>query len=138
MTDATPPTPSPGSPADSPSGSPASARLSRSGDWTVLEFDESMQHIVESNVEEARDHLVQAAAAAMQTEPAKLLVNLSGVGFFGSSFIEGLFRAWKTLKAAGGTFAISNCHEHCREVLTVTRLTDLWTIYDDHTDAVTN
>ena len=134
MTDASSPTPPPGSSSDSTAG----ALLSQSGDWTILQFDESMEHIVESNVEEARDHLVQAAAAALQNTPAKLLVNLSGVGFFGSSFIEGLFRAWKTLKSADGTFAISNCHEHCREVLTVTRLTDLWTIYDDHTDAVTN
>lgn len=109
--------------------------IATEGDWTVLRFGPGMAQIVESNVEQARDYLMQGAEAAKQAPPPKLLLDLSGVGFFGSSFIEGLFRCWKAMQAADGEFAISNCSEHCREVLTVTHLADLWTIYGDNAEA---
>ena len=104
------------------------------GDWTVVRFRSPLARIVESNVTAARDGLAAGVDAAKSSEPVKLLLDLSGVDFFGSSFIEGLFRSWKSVDEVGGEFAISNCNEHCREVLTVTHLGDLWKIYDERAD----
>ena len=111
-----------------------SADIENDGGWTIIRFHAPLSRIVESNVSEARDCLARAVAVAQANPPVRLLLDLTGVDFFGSSFIEGLFRSWKSIDQAGGEFAISNCSDHCREVLTVTHLGDLWKIYDERAD----
>ena len=111
------------------------ASISREGKWTVLQFDSEMAQIGESNVQQARDLLEAATQSAVEADPSNLLLDLSGVSFFGSSFIEGMYRAWKAVTAADGEFALSNCSDHCHEVLTVTKLGDLWSIYPSRDDA---
>ena len=65
-----------------------------------------------------------------------LLVDLSSVEFFSSSFIEVLFRLWNRTKANGQQFALCGLHPYCREVLEVTNLTSVWKIYEDRDDAL--
>ena len=120
----------------SPSESSSSSSIVQNGDWTILTFEPRMAQIGESNVLEARDLLEAATAKAIEQQPANLLLDLTGVSFFGSSFIEGMYRAWKAITAADGKFALSNCSEHCQEVLHVTKLGDLWTIYETRDQAV--
>ena len=69
--------------------------------------------------------------------PPQIVVDLQNVDFFGSSFIETLFRMWNRVKAVeGGRFALCGLQKYCREVLGVTNLDRLWTVYDDVETAV--
>lgn len=112
------------------------ALITREGAWTVLQFDGRMSQIGESNAQRGRDLLEAAVLKAVAESPPNLLLDLSGVSFFGSSFIEGMYRAWKKITDAGGTFALSDCSDHCREVLQVTKLGDLWTTYGSRGEAL--
>ena len=56
---------------------------------------------------------------------------MSAVKFFGSSFIEVLYRLWKAVQAKNGQFVIAGLHPYCLEVLEVTNLDKLWTLVPD-------
>ena len=115
---------------------PRDAKLIRQeGRWTILQFDGTMDQIGEANANRGRDLLEAAVETAIATDPPNLLLDLEGVSFFGSSFIEAMYRAWKRITTAGGEFALASCSSHCTEVLTVTRLGDLWTTYPTRDDA---
>jgi anti-anti-sigma factor len=75
--------------------------------------------------------------AAEDADPPKVVVDLANVKFFGSSFIEILFRVWNRLNTRdGGQFGISGLAPYCREILEVTHLDKLWRLYESETDAV--
>jgi anti-anti-sigma regulatory factor len=62
---------------------------------------------------------------------------MAATEFFGSSFIEVLFRVWKRLNTQPHPkFAISGLQEYCREVLEVTHLDSLWPLYATRDEAV--
>jgi len=64
------------------------------------------------------------------------VVDLSGVDFFGSSFIELLYRVWSRLHNRGGQFALCGLSPYCREVIEVTNLNTLWPLYASVDEAV--
>jgi anti-anti-sigma regulatory factor len=81
-----------------------------------------------------RDVLLETADDA---EPPLVVLDLSNTKFFGSSFIEILFRLWNRLQTKpGGRFAISGVTAYCREVLKVAHLDTLWQVYATRDDAV--
>ena len=111
-------------------------KIEREGQWTILHFGDAMSQIGESNAEEARTLLLAATKVATGETPPNLLLDLSGVSFFGSSFIEGMYRAWKSVTDAGGKFGLADCSDHCQEVLQVTKLGDLWKTYKTRSEAL--
>lgn len=100
---------------------------------TVISLGPDYENLDESLLDELRDSILGVADTAT---PAKVTLDLAHTKFFGSGFIEIMFRAWKRLKARGGTFAISGLTPYCAEVVSVTHLDRLWTIYDDREQAV--
>lgn len=84
-----------------------------------------------TQIDEAHVDLVNRALLDLVTsvEPPALVLDMTHVDFFGSSFIEAMFRAWKRLQTRpGAKFAICGLKPYCREVLEVTHLDKLWTI----------
>ena len=74
---------------------------------------------------------------AESANPPLVVLDLSHTNFFGSSFIEILFRIWNRLQAKpGGTFAICGVTSYCLEVLKVTHLDSLWKLYPTRDEAV--
>jgi anti-anti-sigma factor len=66
-----------------------------------------------------------------------LVIDLSYTEFFGSSFIEVLFRlANRVTKRDKGRFAIAGLRPYCAEVLSVTHLDELWSTYETTEEAV--
>ena len=66
----------------------------RDGNVTVVVFGPELRHLDESNVSEIGQKLIQLA----ERIPHPLLVlDMRATEFFGSSFIESLFRVWKKL-----------------------------------------
>lgn len=72
-----------------------------------------------------------------RAEPPLIVLDLSQTTFFGSSFIEVLFRIWNRVKSRpGGDFVICGVTSYCQEVLNVAHLDTLWRIYPTREEAV--
>lgn len=104
--------------------------------WTVLVMGDDLHHINETKIEEGRSALLRATDQALEVEPYRLLIDMAGCGFFGSSFIEALFQAWKKLDKVGGELSVCGCNKDIREVFEVTRLDNVWKIHDTREQAV--
>lgn len=99
---------------------------------TVITFDATVKMINEDVVNEAGPVFLEAA----ECNPPLVVVDLEGIEFFSSSFIEVLFRLWSRLNKRSGQFAVCNLFPYCREVLQITNLDSLWTLCDSRAEAI--
>ncbi len=97
------------------------------GDMTIVAFGEEFEHLGEDVMPVVAATVDEAGQASVP----KVLLDMSSVKFFGSSFIEVLYRLWKQMESRGGRFVISGLHPYCHEVLQVTNLDKIWTIVAD-------
>lgn len=111
----------------------AGAEISKPRGVTVVRLGDGYDAIDETNVEEVNGFLLDLAQTA---DPPSLVIDLSRITFFASSFIEALFRVWNRLNRRGGRFALCGLTEYCAEVLRVARLDTLWDIFPDVESAV--
>jgi len=91
-------------------------------DVSLVAFRPNEGALDDAAAEEIAGPLLQAAGAG----PPRLVLDLGNVKFFGSSFIELMFRVWKRLKERGGAMVLCCLHPYCAEVLKVTKLDTLW------------
>ncbi|HVJ67026.1 MAG TPA: STAS domain-containing protein [Caulifigura sp.] len=98
---------------------------------TVVALGPDFKNITEDIVASASNILMTAAA----NEQPNMVLDFSDVEFFGSSFIEVLFRVWKRLQQRGGGFAVANVSTYCLEVLRTTHLDSLWPVCDSVEEA---
>jgi anti-sigma B factor antagonist len=91
---------------------------------TVIAFGTDFSSIDEQRLDAVRPELLRITEQG--TLPTAVVVDLSHTKFFGSSFIEVLFRIWKRVSGAGGKFALAGLSGYCLEILTVTHLDTLW------------
>ncbi len=102
-------------------------RIILDGDVTIVEFGEDMQHLGEDVIPTVSRVVHDAGEATVP----KVLLDLKYVQFFGSSFIEILYRLWQQMQTREGRFVICGLHFYCLEVLQVTNLDKLWIIVPD-------
>ncbi|MBI1313787.1 hypothetical protein GC176_21045 [bacterium] len=96
----------------------------KNGDVTCICLGPEFENLDETLLDQIRDQLLDAAKNA---SPPLVVVDLQYTKFFGSSFIELLFRIWNRLNALpDGGFVIAGLADYCREVLEVTHLDKLW------------
>jgi anti-sigma B factor antagonist len=101
---------------------------------TVAAFRPEFSQIDESHIELVSRKMTELVS---EMTTSALVLDLTNVEFFGSSFIEATFRTWKRLQARpGARFALCGLKPYCREVLEITHLDTLWTLCDDRKDAV--
>jgi anti-anti-sigma factor len=98
---------------------------------TYVSFGTDYKTITEDVIPAATETLLSVASAAQP----RIVINLAHTDFFGSSFIEVLFRVWKRVTQRGGKFALCQVAPYCVEVLKVTHLDTLWPICDTPEDA---
>ncbi len=92
-----------------------------------------------SQIDEPHVDLVNRKLLDLVTtlEPPVLVIEMTHVDFFGSSFIEAMFRAWKRLQGrTGAKFALCGLKPYCREVLEVTHLDKLWPLCATREEAI--
>ncbi len=66
-----------------------------------------------------------------------LLIDMSQVTFFGSAFIELLLQIWNNIKQkSGAKMAICCASNYCMDIITITRLDSIWTIYPSRQSAI--
>lgn len=112
----------------------ALTQVLREGETTVVVFGPKCKHIDELIVEQASREVMDAVSAAT---PPQVVLDLSMTEFFGSSFIEVLFRAWNRLQhKPNGKMALVGLGTYCREVLEITHLDKLWPMHDTRAAAL--
>jgi anti-sigma B factor antagonist len=60
--------------------------------------------------------------------PPLVVLDMPHTTFFGSAFIEILFKAWKRLHTRQGEFVLSGLTPYCHEVIQITNLDRLWKV----------
>lgn len=102
---------------------------------TVVALGAGFESIDEQALDKGlRDALL---AIADEADPPLVVLDLSHTTFFGSSFIEILFRMWNRLHAQqNGRFAICGLTSYCQEVLKIAHLDTLWPLYADRAAAL--
>jgi anti-sigma B factor antagonist len=110
---------------------PAPPQITNLDQATVIALGPDFKNITEEIVGSASHILLSAAA----NEKPNLVLDFTHVEFFGSSFIEVLFRVWKRLQQRGGSFALANVSTYCQEVLRTTHLDSLWPVCPTVEDA---
>lgn len=76
-------------------------------------------------------------ATTNAAEPPLVLLDLTATTFFGSGFLETLFRMWKSLQSRPNSkFGLCGLYPYCREVLEITNLDSMWPIYPNRVDAI--
>lgn len=99
----------------------------------VLTIGSESISIDEDNLEEISQQLLDFIVSI----PPQIVVDMHHIEFYGSSFIETLFRMWNRVKASeNGHFGLAGLQPYCREILTITNLDSVWPIFDDVDTAV--
>lgn len=106
----------------------------KEGEVTVVVFGPAHRQLDEVGLEALQTQLVEIAK---DVSPPRLVLDMSVTEFFGSSFIEVLFKVWKQLKTnPEARFGIAGLQEYCREVLEITHLDKIWPLYATRAEAV--
>lgn len=112
----------------------APLQVTRIDEITVIGFPPTSQEITQLVLDRISDPILDAVTP----EAPRVLLDLEGIRFFGSSFIELMFRLWNRVKGkAGGEFALCNVTPYCQEVLDVTNLSKVWKVFPTRLDALT-
>ena len=111
-----------------------SLQVSVQSSVTVISTGASYENLDDSILWELKAAILDAVNDA---EPPLVVIDLSNTKFFGSAFIEILFRAANRLKSrVGGEFVIAGLTEYCLEVIRLMNLDKIWEIHDSVDEAV--
>ena len=66
----------------------------------------------------------------------QIVVDLSAIDYFGSSFLGLLLRCWKLAQSRDGTMVLAGVSPRVRDLLHVTSLDMVWPIYGDLREAI--
>ncbi len=111
-----------------------SQHITKQDGVTIIALGPEYENLDDAVLEELRTVILDGVQAA---DPPLVVLDLSHTKFFGSAFIEILFRAWnRIIKQEGGRFCLSGLTPYCAEIIDVTHLNQLWPIYKDRDEAV--
>lgn len=99
--------------------------VTRNRDVTVVTLGPEYEKIEDALLGDLQPKLLEITDEA---EPPLVALDLSHTDFFGSSFIEVMFRVHNRLKDRDGHFAVCCLQPYCREVIEITHLDRVWTI----------
>jgi anti-sigma B factor antagonist len=101
---------------------------------TVVTLGPEYENLEETELDTLKGALLEVAEKA---DPPLVVLDLSQLRFFGSALIEALFRAWNHLKARpGGRMSLCGLTSYCREVVEITHLDQLWSVFETRAEAV--
>jgi len=107
--------------------------LERHGEVIIVVPTRMLESFDSSQLEDAADLLTDPLRSAI--EPL-VLVDLSEVDYFGSSFLTLLLRCWRVVQPKGGQMVLSGVSARARELLHLTSLDIVWPIYACRPEAI--
>ena len=101
---------------------------------TVIALGPEHENLDDAELENLKGVLLNTAVEA---DLPLVVLDLSRLGYFGSSFIEALICVWNHLKARpGGRMSLCGLTANCRDVVGITHLDQLWSVFDTREEAV--
>ncbi len=107
--------------------------VERHGDVTVVVASPVVESMEPSLIDGASTLLLDILGR--QACPS-IVVDLSALDYFGSSFLALLIRCWKLATLKGGALALAGVSKHARDLLHVTSLDMVWPMYADSREAI--
>lgn len=109
--------------------------------FQVVRHGEIAVVIPSAKVEEMHETLIEQAAKMVidslkEDPPGGIVVDLSGVKFFGSVFISFLLRCHVLAKRHGTEIVLAGASEPARELLHILDLETIWALYDTVQEAL--
>jgi anti-sigma B factor antagonist len=108
-------------------------QIERHGDVAVIIPSPEIEKLPENQVEVAAQLVL---APLKENPPNGLIVDLSGVNFFGSVFISFLLRCHLLVKKQGNELVLAGVSDRIRELLRLTSLDTLWALYATRAEAL--
>jgi anti-anti-sigma factor len=108
-------------------------RSDRYGPTQVVHLGPAYNSLNEATVERVERLLLSCTDDPATTN---LVVDLSHTQYFGSRFIEALFRAHNRMKRKAGKFALSGLLPYPEEVVRISKLDTIWPLFATFEEAV--
>jgi anti-anti-sigma factor len=108
-------------------------RSENHGATQVVHLGSKYDSLDEALLQEIQRFLLSCADSQ---ETRNMVVDLCNTDYFGSGFIEVLFRAYNRIKRKGGKFALSGLKPNPKKVIQVSRLDRIWQLYATADEAV--
>ena len=108
-------------------------QVRRHHDIAVVVPSPQIEHLPETLLQPAAQMVL---APLKEDPPSQIIVDLSQVGYFGSSFITFLLRCHEILRARGSDLSLAGVNPQIRELLRTTNLDTLWALYDTSAEAI--
>ena len=108
-------------------------QVRRHGDVAVVIPSPEVEQLPESLMQPAASMLL---APLKQDPPSHLIVDLTGVRYFGSSFITFLLRLHLITKSRGSELILAGVNNRVRELLKTTALDTIWALYETSQEAL--
>ena len=97
--------------------------IEKRGTTWVVQLDPGCTTLDEKGIAEIERQLLDVAE---HPELENLVLDLAHVEFFGSGFVEVLFRIWNRVRGKEGKFVLSSLKPYPAELIQVARLDQLW------------
>ncbi|MBA4188423.1 MAG: anti-sigma factor antagonist [Planctomycetaceae bacterium] len=108
-------------------------QVRRHGDIAVIIPSPQIEHLPETLLQPAAQMVL---APLKENPPNQIIVDLSGVNYFGSAFITFLLRCHLMAKQRGSELVLAGVNKQIRELLRTTALDTLWALYDTAAEAI--
>jgi len=105
-------------------------QVERDGNAAIVTFKNNLTTIADSG--QLQDLLQQLSDPGITL----VLMDMSGVEYFGSIMLETFRDAWKCVSSHDGQFALCSVSEIGREILNISRFDTLWPIYPTRAEAL--
>lgn len=102
-------------------------------DVTLVKIDSRFRTLDEMHIVNVSNQLVEQMEII---DPPFVVIDLSEVEYFGSSFLEVLFRLWNIINKREGELSLCGLQEHCAEVIHISHLDSLWKQFEGRSEAV--
>lgn len=107
--------------------------ITNDGDAIVVALEAEYSGFDQLRLADMQRTLFEKVAAA---SPPRIVFDMSQTRYFGSEFLEVLFRVWNRCVKRGGKFAIASVHDSAAETLQVTHLDTLWNVHPTVAEAL--
>jgi len=108
-------------------------QVRRHGDIAVIIPSPQIEHLPETLLQPAAQMVL---APLKENPPNQIIVDLSGVNYFGSAFITFLLRCHLMAKQRGSELVLAGVNKQIRELLRTTALDTLWALYNTTAEAI--
>jgi anti-anti-sigma factor len=108
-------------------------QLKRHGEIAVIIPSPEVEQLPESLLQPAAQMLLQPLR---NDPPSHLIIDLAGVRYFGSAFITFMLRCHEVAQQQGSELAVSGVTSRVRELLQVTAMDQIWSLYETRQEAI--